>query len=93
MTGVTRANTAIRRDLDRFTNELRAAVMDGFGDGVWLEKVIVGTRAVIDVERVREEASAVGHLARRLQAMRDGCAMPPRAPRATTWSARRSGGC
>ena len=69
--GNTRANGAIRRDTDRFTSELRATATDGLGETVWLEKVIVRTRAMIDVERIREEASAVGHLARRLASIKE----------------------
>jgi hypothetical protein len=38
---------------------------------VWLEKIIVRTRATIDMDRVREETSAVGHLARRLASIRE----------------------
>lgn len=69
--GSTRANVSIRRDIDRFTNELRAATTDGLGDGAWLEKVIVRTRAIVDLGRVREEASAIGHLARRFDAIKE----------------------
>lgn len=71
LAGCTRANGAIRRDVERFISEARAAVTDGFGDTAWLEKVIVRTRATIDLERAREEASAVGHLARRLASMKE----------------------
>jgi hypothetical protein len=69
--GGTKANNAIRRDLERFVSELRASVVDGLGETAWLEKVIVRTQAKIDLERVREEASAVGHLVRRLASIRD----------------------
>jgi len=65
--GRTRANATLRRDPSRFVNELRAAVT---GD-VWIEKVIVGTHAEIDLARLRDETSAVGHLARRLEAMKN----------------------
>jgi DNA repair protein SbcD/Mre11 len=71
VTGSTRAHSAIVRDTDRFTNELRAAAIDGLGDNAWLEKIIIRTSAKIDLERVREEASAVGHLARRLIEIRE----------------------
>ncbi|MBX3208472.1 MAG: DNA repair exonuclease [Labilithrix sp.] len=69
--GSTRANGAIRRDVDRFTSELRAAATDGLGEAAWLEKVVVRTRATVDLERLRDEASAVGHLARRLASIKD----------------------
>jgi DNA repair exonuclease SbcCD nuclease subunit len=71
VTGTTLANTSIRRDGERFTNELRAAATDALGEAAWLEKVIVHTRAPIDLERVREEAGAIGHLARRLAAIKE----------------------
>ena len=69
--GSTRANGAIRRDVERFISEVRAAATDGLGETAWLEKVVVRTRAMIDLERIREEASAVGHLARRLASMKE----------------------
>lgn len=70
VSGSTKANGGIRRDVDRFVNELRAAANDGLGDGVWLEKVKVETRSVFDADRVRSEPNAVGHLARRLAAIK-----------------------
>jgi DNA repair exonuclease SbcCD nuclease subunit len=69
--GTTRANLAIRSDEQRFVAELRARALDAFGEGAWLEKVIVQTRGQIDVERLRAESSAVGHLARRLAAIKE----------------------
>jgi len=69
--GNTRANVAIRRDVDRFTSELRAAATDGLGETAWLEKIVVQTRATVDVARLREESSALGHLARRLASIKD----------------------
>jgi DNA repair exonuclease SbcCD nuclease subunit len=71
VTGSTRANSAIRRDVDRFTSELRVAATDELGEAAWLEKVIVRTRATIDLARIREEASAIGHLVRRFGAIKD----------------------
>ena len=67
--GRTAANSSIRQDLDRLTSELRALATD-LGD-VWIEKIRVETSAPIDLVRIREEASAVGHLARRIQAIRE----------------------
>jgi DNA repair exonuclease SbcCD nuclease subunit len=69
--GTTAANGAIRRDGERFVAELRARSLDVCGDGVWLEKVKVETRAPFDLPRLREEQSAVGHLARRFAAMKE----------------------
>jgi DNA repair exonuclease SbcCD nuclease subunit len=69
--GSTRANGAIRADVEHFVAQLRAAATDGLGDGVWLEKIIVQTKSTLDLGRLREEAGAVGHLARRLAAIKD----------------------
>jgi DNA repair exonuclease SbcCD nuclease subunit len=71
VSGATRANADLRRDPERFINELRGAATDGLGDTVWLEKVIVQTKAMLDLERIREEESAVGHLARRLVSIKE----------------------
>jgi DNA repair exonuclease SbcCD nuclease subunit len=68
--GATRANGALRGDQAHFVAQLRAAVTDGLADSVWLEKVIVQTRSTFDLAQVREEAGAVGHLARRLAAIK-----------------------
>lgn len=67
--GSTRANGAIRNDEEHFVAQLRAAANDSSArasDGVWLEKILVHTRSTFDLAKVREEAGAVGHLARRL---------------------------
>lgn len=70
ITGATRANSALRRDAERFANELRSVANDTLGDGVWLEKIRLRTRTHLDFERIRDEASAVGHLARRLASIK-----------------------
>lgn len=69
--GATRANGVIRNDIDHFVAQLRAATNDGLGDVVWLEKTLVQTRSTFDLAQIREEAGAVGHLARRLAAIKD----------------------
>jgi DNA repair protein SbcD/Mre11 len=68
--GSTRANGVMRNDVEHFVAQLRGASNE-LGDGVWLEKVVVQTRSTFDLEQVREEAGAVGHLARRLLAIKD----------------------
>lgn len=67
--GRTAASSSIRQDLERLTSELRAIATD-LGD-MWIEKIRVEVSAPIDLVRIREEASAVGHLARRIQAIRE----------------------
>ena len=69
ITGATRANAAIRRDVEKLVAEVRAAANEL--DGVWVEKVKVETRSLVDFASLRDDPSAVGHLARRLAAMRD----------------------
>ncbi|MDB4935292.1 MAG: repair exonuclease family protein YhaO [Labilithrix sp.] len=71
VTGTTRASGALRNDADYFVAQLRAAANDALGDGVWLEKILVQTRATFDLAVVREDAGAVGHLARRLATIKD----------------------
>jgi exonuclease SbcD len=71
--GSTRANGAIRNDEEHFVAQLRAAaneVRTRSGEGVWLEKIVVQTRSTFDLAKVREEAGAVGHLARRLASIK-----------------------
>lgn len=69
--GATKANGEIRRDTERFTSELRAAAASALGDRLWVEKIQLETRSTFDVVRLREEAGAVGHLARRLAAIKE----------------------
>lgn len=69
--GRTPANGRVRRDLEAFVSEVRSAAIHALGDAVWIEKTIVGTRSPLDLDRVREEASAIGHLSRRLSAIKD----------------------
>lgn len=66
VTGVTRANGAVREDAERFVAQLRASANDALGDGVWLEKIVLKTSSTFDLAHVREDAGAIGHLARRL---------------------------
>ncbi len=71
--GQTRANASVRRDVDKFTSELRAAVSSSeaaLGDRVWIEKIGIETRSHVDLALLREEPGAVGHLARRLGAIK-----------------------
>jgi hypothetical protein len=64
----------MRADSEHFDAQLRAAANDEsarLGDGVWLEKIIVSTRSTFDLAKIREEAGAVGHLARRLEVIKN----------------------
>lgn len=68
--GRCRANAAMRANVEHVISQLRAAALDGLGDEVWLEKVKIATTSAIDLAQLREEPSAVGHLAKRLLAMK-----------------------
>lgn len=69
VTGTTRANAAIRADVERFVSEIRGAA-----DDAWIEEVKIKTRSAIDVARIREEEGAVGHLARRFATIKEDSA-------------------
>jgi DNA repair protein SbcD/Mre11 len=71
LSGKTRANASIRHDLERFTSEIRVAAMEASSGSVWVEKIRVETRSAFDVAAIRQEAGAIGHLARRLAVMKD----------------------
>ena len=68
ITGATRANGSIRRNVEQLVANLRATATDI--DDVWLEKIAVETRGVIDRTKLAEEPTAAGHLARRLASIR-----------------------
>lgn len=67
--GSTRANSALRGELDRVVAEVRAVANEA--EAIWIEKVRVETRGTVDIARVREEPGAIGHLARRLAAIKE----------------------
>jgi DNA repair exonuclease SbcCD nuclease subunit len=69
--GSTRANGALRSDVEHFVAQLRLAANDALGDALFLEKVRLKTRSRFDLAELREEAGAVGHLARRLAVIKD----------------------
>ena len=67
VSGATRAHAELVADPDRHTNEIRAAANDLDGEGVWVEKVKLCTRAAINLEALRDRDDAVGQLARSLR--------------------------
>jgi DNA repair exonuclease SbcCD nuclease subunit len=68
--GATRAHLELAVDSERWINEVRLAARDAAGDGAWVEKVKIATRAAIDLPALRERDDAVGQLARAMQELR-----------------------
>lgn len=69
--GPTRAHAALHADLEKWTQQIRAAANDAGGEGLWVEEVRVRTEAPVDVEALGERDDAIGQLARSLRALRD----------------------
>jgi DNA repair exonuclease SbcCD nuclease subunit len=61
--GTTAAETSLRRDPERWMQELRAVANDIGGEGVWVEKIAIETRAPLDLEALSARDDAVGQLA------------------------------
>jgi hypothetical protein len=68
VTGETRAHVALEADPDRFVAEVRAAASDVSGE-VWVEKVLVQTRAALDLAALRAQEGPIGELARAIAAL------------------------
>ena len=71
LTGATRAHAALHADLDKWTQQIRAAANDTGGEGLWVEQVRLRTAAPVDIEALGERDDAIGQLARSLRALRD----------------------
>ncbi len=69
--GPTQAHEALRTQPEAFRAELLAATMDLAGDDIWLEKVQLRTRGLVDLEAVAAREDAVGSLVRALQVLDD----------------------
>ncbi|HVW29333.1 MAG TPA: metallophosphoesterase [Polyangiaceae bacterium] len=67
--GGSRAHSALVAQADRWEAELRAAATEFAGE-LFLERVVLETRAPLDVERLAERHDALGQVARALVALR-----------------------
>lgn len=74
LTGASAAHRALHAHRERWMAELRAVAND-FGDAVWVEKVILDTRAPVDAAALRHRGDAIGQL---LQSIADVRASPER---------------
>jgi DNA repair exonuclease SbcCD nuclease subunit len=71
LTGATRIHAALAGDVDRWHNEIRNLANDlGGGEGVWVEKIRLETRAALDLADLAEREDAVGQLVRALAELR-----------------------
>ncbi|MFW5875239.1 MAG: metallophosphoesterase family protein [Myxococcota bacterium] len=70
--GASRAHDALLGDAERWENTLRAQAIDVGPDAVWVEKVRLGTRPVIDLDEVLARDDAVGELLRAVRQAREG---------------------
>lgn len=67
--GASRAHSALVAQADRWEAELRSAASE-FADALFLERVVQGTRAPLDPERLAQRRDALGQVARALLALR-----------------------
>jgi DNA repair exonuclease SbcCD nuclease subunit len=67
--GQTPAHVALEADSERFIAEVRAVGSDLSGE-VWVEKVVVDTRAPLDLAALRAQEGPIGELARAIDALR-----------------------
>jgi DNA repair exonuclease SbcCD nuclease subunit len=76
VTGPTRANAALRSNVEQYVNEVRLVANDVGGGEIFVENVVFATQSVLDLAKIREQNDAVGHLARGIHAMKsDDAAM------------------
>jgi DNA repair protein SbcD/Mre11 len=69
LAGQSRAHARLSRDPERWLAEIRNCALDVSGAGVWLEKVELRTRSMLDLDQLARADDAIGQLARSLQAL------------------------
>ncbi|MDD3460727.1 MAG: DNA repair exonuclease [Mesotoga sp.] len=65
--GPCRAHGEISRDIDKWTNEIRAAANDLSGGKIWVEKILFQTQAIADLNEMLARDDAFGSLLRGIQ--------------------------
>lgn len=70
VTGATRAHAALVSGAERWEAELRAAATE-FADDIFLERVVLGVQAELDVLGLAARRDAIGQVARALVALRN----------------------
>jgi DNA repair protein SbcD/Mre11 len=68
--GVSAAHAALEKDPEARDAQIRALGADAGGAGVWIEKIVLGTRMPIDLVEIAGRDDAIGHLARSLAGLR-----------------------
>jgi DNA repair exonuclease SbcCD nuclease subunit len=69
LTGQSRAHAQLARDPERWLAEIRSCALDVGGGNVWIEKVELQTRSLLDLAQLADSDDAIGQLARSLQAL------------------------
>ena len=69
LAGQSRAHAQLARDPERWLAEIRNCALDVSGGGVWLEKVELQTRSMLDLAQLAGGDDAIGQLARSLQTL------------------------
>jgi DNA repair protein SbcD/Mre11 len=67
--GTTTAHAALVANRDQYVSEIRLAANELPGE-IFIENIVVSTRGAVDLAKIREQADAVGQVARSLHAMK-----------------------
>jgi DNA repair exonuclease SbcCD nuclease subunit len=62
ITGASKAHEALNAERERWVNQLRADATDISGGEIWVEKVSIHTTLPVDIEKLCQSDSPVGHL-------------------------------
>jgi DNA repair exonuclease SbcCD nuclease subunit len=68
--GTTNAHAALVANRDQYVSEIRLAANELPGE-IFIENIVVSTRGAVDLAKIREQADAVGQVARSLHAMKN----------------------
>jgi hypothetical protein len=77
ITGSCKAHTELKREPERWVNEIRASLTDACGGDVWVEKVVSRTKAHQDFSSLAGQEGPVGDLLRSIHAMKTDPALLP----------------
>ncbi len=65
--GPCRAHSELSRDINKWTNEIRAAATDLSGEKIWVEKILFETQTIADLDEMLVRDDAFGSLLRGIQ--------------------------
>ena len=69
LSGQSRAHAQLARDPERWLAEIRSCALDVGGGNVWIERVELQTRSLLDLAQLAGADDAIGQLARSLEAL------------------------